>query len=451
MDTYEDDTEDTPDTALDPIEAEAEDIASEDPGSEDPAMEHLGPDEAAEAPVEDAPAPASAAPRAAPPVAGVRFIESGPITYCSPGDLDLGVGDYVVVRTDRGERLGWVVLAPDQLLAGRPDGPLRVIDRLASEADVRAWEQSKDRAKEDFLSAQALASRNDPRVRVASLTYDLAGKHGELTFTAPERVEHRWLDGQLSDLFGARISVTQVGDRDRAKAAQGYDICGLALCCSTWMTEFPSISIKMAKDQDLPPNPSKISGVCGRLLCCLSYEVEAYRELRGDLPKVGKRVTTPIGRAKVLSMNSLKQLVRLRLDDTGEVIEIQADELRKQYGNAVRPEELEAQVEEPLRRRDRQLQDTFVAAIAPVDARTADAPETLDAIDVVEEAEAVAAAAAGTDDAEATMTGDAPRKRRRRGRRGGRGRRPGAEGDTSEGSPFEDGPNDVGPGETDGD
>ena len=324
------------------------------------------------------------------------------------------------MRTDRGERLGWIVLAPDQIIAGRPDGPLRVVDRLATEADVRAWEHNKERAKEDLHGAQALAARNDPRVRVASLGYDLAGEHGELTFTAGERVEHRWLDQQLSELFNARIAVSQVGDRDRAKAAQGYDICGLALCCSTWMTEFPSISIKMAKDQDLPPNPSKISGVCGRLLCCLSYEVDAYRELRGDLPKVGKRVTTPIGRAKVLSMNSLKQLVRLRLDETGEVIEIAADELRQQYGNAVRPEELETQIEEPLRRRDRQLQDTFIAAISPVDAPTS----------VIEEAEAVVAAVSDSDTEEGA---DAPRRRRRRGRRGGRGRRAGGTDTNGEG------------------
>jgi hypothetical protein len=172
------------------------------------------------------------------------------------------------------------------------------------------------------------------------------------------------------------------------------------------MTEFPSISIKMAKEQDLPPNPSKISGVCGRLLCCLSYEVEAYRELRGDLPKVGKRVTTPVGRAKVLSMNSLKQLVRLRMDDTGEVIEIHADELRKQYGNAVRPEELEAQVEEPLRRRDAQIQEAFVAVISPVGGPTAIiAAESETTISEVE-----------------SEDGEAPRRRRRRGRRGGRGR-----------------------------
>src|SRR5438105_2828217 len=176
-------------------------------------------------------------------IVGIRFVEAGPVSYCSPGDLRLGLGDYVVVQTDRGERLGWVVITPDQVLAAEPVGPLRVIDRLASEADVRDWQASRERAKEDLHRAQDLATRNDPRVRVASLTYDLAGQWGELTFTAGERIQHRWLAQQASDLLSAQISVEQVGDRDRAKAAGGYDVCGRALCCSSWVTEFPSISI----------------------------------------------------------------------------------------------------------------------------------------------------------------------------------------------------------------
>jgi cell fate regulator YaaT (PSP1 superfamily) len=371
-------------------------------------------------------------------IVGIRFVEAGPVSYCSPGGLALGVGDYVVVRTDRGERLGWVVIAADQVLAGNgpQGGPVRVVDRIASAEDVTAWERNRERAKEDRGRAQELAARNDPRVRVANVTYDLAGVKGEVTFSAPERVEHRWLEQQLSELFAADLHVTQVGDRDRAKAAAGFDVCGRALCCSSWMTEFPSISIKMAKEQDLPPNPSKISGVCGRLLCCLSFEVEAYRELRGDLPKVGKRVTTPVGRAKVLSVNSLQQVVRLRFDETGEIVEIPADELRKQYGSAVRPEELEAQVEEPLRRRDRQLQDSLVAVIAPTDRPPAaafdtyraslgidDAPVNGGAFEAAVDGDATDGSVDGTPDGE-------QRRRRRRGRRGGRGRNRSADGGT---------------------
>ena len=351
-------------------------------------------------------------------IAGVRFVEAGPISYCKPGELRLGVGDYGVVRGERGERLGWVVVAPDQVLASEHQGPKRLIDRIATEADVEAWRANRERASEDTGRAQALATRSDPRVRVASLEYDLAGEYAELTFNASDRVEHEWLGRQVTDLLGCDTRVTQVGDRDRAKSLGGLGVCGLALCCSTWMTEFPTISIRMAKEQDLSPNPSKISGVCGRLLCCLSFEVEDYRELRGQLPKVGKWVTTPIGRAKVLSISTLEQVVRLRFEATGEVAEISAEELRAQYGAAVRPEELEDSIEEPLRARSRDLQDNLLAVVTQVDAP--------------------APAGAGESDGEATAEATAedgaerPKRRRRRGRRGGRRRRGGQGGQASQ-------------------
>ncbi len=300
-------------------------------------------------------------------LAGVRFTEAGPVSYCSAGDIALGVGDYVVVSTDRGERLGWVVIAPDQVLSGSARGPLRVISRLASEQDVAAWRAGRERAAEDQRRAQDLAARSDSRLRVASLEYDLAGEFCELTFAAKERIEHAWLARQARELLGCDVRVEQVGDRDRAKAAGGLGVCGLALCCATWQTEFPSISIKMAKEQDLPPNPSKISGVCGRLLCCLSYEVESYRELRGDLPRVGRRVSTPVGNARVTSVNALTQLVRLRME-SGQVIDIPADELRAQYGTAVRPADLEDDVEAPIRSRDEALRDALLARLTPVNA-----------------------------------------------------------------------------------
>jgi len=169
------------------------------------------------------------------------------------------------------------------------------------------------------------------------------------------------------------------------------------------MTEFPSVSIRMAKDQGLAPNPAKISGLCGRLLCCLSFEVEAYRELRGDLPKVGKRVTTPIGRAKVISIDALKQVVRLRLEEDGEIVELEADQLRAQYGSLVRPAELEAAVEEPARAEARDLQAATIAVMEPVDHPPERQP---------------AATKSGTSDDEQQKP-----RRKRRGRRGGKRRR----------------------------
>lgn len=369
------------------------------------------------------------------PIVGIRFSESGPISYCKPGSLRLGVGDYVVVTDDRGERLGWVVIADDQVVASEHPGPLRVVDRLASEADVEAWREQKRRAQEDILRAQATATRSDPRIRVASVEYNLAGTRAELTFTAPERVEHDWLRRQAAELLGCEVRVQQVGDRDRAKAAGGLGVCGLALCCSTWMTEFPAISIKMAKDQDLAPNPSKISGVCGRLLCCLSFEVEQYRELRGGLPKVGKNVTTPAGRARVLSINLIRGVARLRMENTGEVVELGTDALRAQYGTAVRPAELEEVVEAPLRERQSRLDRDLVAVLTPVPARVrAVGGAALEEGASVALDEAEQASEGLGDGAEGEAGEDGTRRRRRRGRRGGRRRRGETAGESSEGT-----------------
>ena len=338
-------------------------------------------------------------------IVGVRFVEAGAVSYCNPGALALGIGDYVVVRTDRGERLAWVVIAPDQVLASELDGPRRVIDRIASEADVSAWQANLERAQEDSRRAQALAARSDPRVRVASLEYDLAREFAHLTFSSAERVDYDWLGRQVGELLGCDTLVERVGDRDRAKSMGGLGVCGRALCCATWQTEFPTISIKMAKEQDLSPNPSKISGVCGRLLCCLSYEVEAYRELRGDLPQAGKRVSTPIGHARVLSVNVLKQVVRLRFDQTGEVVEMSADDLGAQYGTAVRPLDLEETFEQPIRDRDQARQDNLLAVVTPVQEPPQRSSDQQPA-----------------DEGTSAAGGEGQRRRRRRGRRGGRRR-----------------------------
>ena len=215
-------------------------------------------------------------------IAGVRFVEAGPISYCRTGELDLGVGDYVVVRTDQGERLGWIVIAADQVLASEHRGPMRVVDRIAAEADVEAWQANRRRAEEDVGRAQALAARADPRVRVASIEYDLAGDRCELKFAASERVEHEWLGRQASELLGAEVDVEQVGDRDRAKALGGLGVCGLALCCSTWQTEFPTISMKMAKEQGLSPNPTKI-------FRCLRTAAVLPVVRGGGVPRAGRR------------------------------------------------------------------------------------------------------------------------------------------------------------------
>jgi cell fate regulator YaaT (PSP1 superfamily) len=180
-------------------------------------------------------------------------------------------------------------------------------------------------------------------MRIVGGDYNLEGSQLTVYFTAEERVDFRGLVRDVSSVLRTRVQMLQVGDRDRAKLVDGIGRCGERLCCSSWLTGFPTISIRMAKEQDLPLNPSKISGSCGRLLCCLVYEHEQYRELRGQLPKIGQVVSTPVGVAKVISLNVLKQSVTLRLEEGYATLEMTVDELRLQYGTAVRPVDVVAE------------------------------------------------------------------------------------------------------------
>jgi hypothetical protein len=231
-------------------------------------------------------------------------------------------------------------------------------------------------------------------LQIVSGEYDLAGTQITFYFTAADRVDFRPLVRDLSSRFGTKVQMLQVGERDRAKIIDGYDVCGQRLCCASWQTSFPSVSIKMAKEQDLPLNPQKISGVCGRLYCCLTFEYEGYRELRGQMPKVGTMVSTPVGEAKINSINVLKKTARLWLTDQKQIIEMPVVDLQMQYGLTVRPVELVREIEAPLK------------------------PQRPEAAAPAEEAPAEGEAAQA-----AAAPGEGGAKRRRRGRRGGRHRR----------------------------
>jgi cell fate regulator YaaT (PSP1 superfamily) len=282
---------------------------------------------------------------------------------------------------------------------------LKPILRIASPEDLDQWSKLKERAQAQLREAKLGASGDGLDMQIVSGEYNLDGSQITFYFTAPERVDFRDLVRRLSQDFDTRVQFLQVGERDRAKLADGYDVCGLRLCCSSWQSVFPSVSIKMAKDQDLPLNPQKISGVCGRLYCCLTFEHEGYRELRGQLPKVGAMVSTPAGTAKVRSINVLKKTVSLWLEDQRQVMEMPAADLRLQYSTAVRPVELVEEIEAPLKLAQK------LDAEAP-------APEVA--------VEAAAPASAPEAGETAAASGDA--QRRRRGRRGGRRRRRPGEG-----------------------
>jgi cell fate regulator YaaT (PSP1 superfamily) len=282
-------------------------------------------------------------------IAGIRLREAGKIFYYDAGDLELNVSNYVVVESSHGLTVGRVVVAPDQVIANESRDEVRPILRLATQEDVERHNQLREKAKQDAeQTRQAIADSGLP-MSLAGGEYDLEGEHFTAFFTAPDRIDFRNLTRDLSRDLGVKVQFVQVGDRDRAKLVDGFDICGERLCCSSWMTAFPSVSIRMAKEQDLPLNPQKISGVCGRLYCCLTFEYEEYKALRGTLPKVGSMVSTPIGEAKISSIDFIRERVKLYLPESRQTFDMAVVDLQLQHGVTVRPMELVRQVEGPMR------------------------------------------------------------------------------------------------------
>lgn len=282
-------------------------------------------------------------------VAGIRFKDAGKVFYYDCQDLEVFVGAYVVVETSHGAAIGRVVIAPDQVIASELKDEVKPVLRLATQADIERNEELKEKAERDLAVARKRASEQALPMTFATAEYDLEGGVFTAYFTASERVDFRNLVRELSRELSAKVQLLQVGDRDRAKLVDGMDICGQRLCCSSWMTNFPSVSIRMAKEQDLPLNPQKISGVCGRLYCCLTFEYDDYKALRGTLPKVGSFVSTPAGQAKVSSIDFVRERVKLYLTEQNEVVELAAVDLQLQHGVTVRPMELVRKIEGSMR------------------------------------------------------------------------------------------------------
>ena len=254
-------------------------------------------------------------------VVGVRFRNAGKIFYFHAGGMRLEPGEYIVVETSRGPEIAKVVIGPDQVVVnemGRDE--LKPILRLATEGDIRRADDLKRQAEELLPEARRLGESAGFRAHIDGAEFTLDGRRLTLSFTSDERLDYRDIVRRTSERFGVKVDMRQMGARDRAKLAGGYGICGRELCCSSWLTTFPSISIRMAKEQDLPLNPQKISGLCGRLLCCLSYEEEGYKEMRKTLPKLGQRCSTPTGEGRVIGVNILRRQVTLVVD--GQRLEV---------------------------------------------------------------------------------------------------------------------------------
>jgi len=263
-----------------------------------------------------------------PEVVGVRFRRAGKIYYFDPtGFEDLKAGDYVVVDTTRGEDVGQVVIAPRQIADDKMVGQLKGILRRAEAWDLVQMQHFRNQEEEALKKCRQKIAESNLPMKVLKAEYNYDGSRLVFYFTAEKRVDFRQLLKELAKTFKSRIELKQVGVRDEAKMISDLGCCGRPLCCATFLCEFNPVSIKMAKQQDLPLSPMEISGMCGRLLCCLAYENDYYVEVKKRLPKIGDVVITPHGSGRVTGINVLKETLNVELDSE-VTIEIAAETLK---------------------------------------------------------------------------------------------------------------------------
>lgn len=265
-------------------------------------------------------------------VIGVRFRRAGKVYFFDPSGYDIKQGDNVIVETARGIEYGSVVLGPRDVEDDKIIQPLKPVIRQATEEDNAVERRNKEKEKEAFQICLEKIHKHGLEMKLIDSEYTFDNNKVLFYFTADGRIDFRELVKDLASVFKTRIELRQIGVRDETKIVGGIGICGRPLCCHTHLSEFAPVSIKMAKEQNLSLNPTKISGVCGRLMCCLKNEEEAYEELNSKLPNVGDFVTTKDNlKGEVQSVSVLKQLVKVIVtleNDEKEVREYKADELR---------------------------------------------------------------------------------------------------------------------------
>lgn len=266
-------------------------------------------------------------------VVGVRFADAGKLYYYDPGTLRLGIGDCVLVETPRGMELGEVVLGPREVADTAFTSALPRVAKRADDRDMRRLEQNVQREEEAFrICEQKIRKRKMP-MKLIDAEYTFDGSKLIFYFAADGRVDFRELVKELASVFRTRIELRQIGVRDEAKKIGGLGPCGRPACCNAFLGDFTPVSIKMAKEQNLSLSPTKISGLCGRLMCCLHYEHEHYREMHKRLPRLGAIVETPDGACEVIETDPLGgrikgkitladgsfELRRYSLEDIGQV------------------------------------------------------------------------------------------------------------------------------------
>lgn len=264
-------------------------------------------------------------------VVGVRFRSAGKIYYFAPENLDIEVGQHVIVETARGVEYGSVVIGIREVSEESVVLPLKPVMRIATVEDDKKEEENREKEKKAFQICLEKIKKHDLDMKLIETEYTFDNNKVLFYFTADGRIDFRELVKDLAAVFRTRIELRQVGVRDEAKILGGIGICGRELCCHRHLPEFIPVSIKMAKEQNLSLNPTKISGACGRLMCCLKHEQETYEYLNSKLPNVGETVKTNDGlKGEVSSVNVLRQTVKLivEVDDEREIREYAIKDLR---------------------------------------------------------------------------------------------------------------------------
>lgn len=247
-------------------------------------------------------------------VVGIRFKEVGKIYYFDPLDIKFSKGDHAIVETVRGIECGEVAMENREIDDEEIIKPLKPIIRLATEEDLKIVETNKKKEKEAFEICLKKIAAHKLDMKLVDVEYTFDGSKVLFYFTSDGRVDFRELVKDLASVFRIRIELRQIGVRDESKMKGGLGICGRPFCCNSFLGDFQPVSIKMAKEQGLSLNPTKISGTCGRLMCCLKYEQNAYEHLLHVTPKIGAIVDTPQGKGTVVEVNLLKGILKIRLD-----------------------------------------------------------------------------------------------------------------------------------------
>ena len=283
-------------------------------------------------------------------VVGVRFKKAGKIYYFDPADMNIQKDTYVVVETARGIEFGECVIGIKEINENNIVSPLKSVLRIATNEDIEKHFKNNDKEKDAFDICLKKIQEHGLTMKLIDVEYTFDNNKVIFYFTADGRVDFRDLVKDLATIFKTRIELRQIGVRDEAKMLGGLGPCGRPMCCSSFLGDFASVSIKMAKEQNLSLNPTKISGICGRLMCCLNYEQSTYEDIRKRMPKVGSIVKTSEGTGEVFSNNIVKESIKVKLkkgeEEVLEEFKIDNIELIKgHYEDSIDDDDIKLEVE----------------------------------------------------------------------------------------------------------